>query len=180
MIYYNFSGGALGSDSKWDIIGRKYGFENHIHFYHGNKTPLGNLELTDEECDEGWIHVLKANETLKRKPDNFKSLLSRNWYQVKMSDGIFAISSLVKNSKRLVSGGTGWAVQMAIDNNKYVYVFDQELNKWFQYNYAYGEFSECEMPTLTNNFAGIGTREINKNGENAIEEVYKKTKDLSK
>lgn len=42
--------------------------------------------------------------------------------------------------------------------------------------YADGtDFVETETPVLTKNYAGIGTREISKTGEKAIEEVYKKT-----
>ncbi len=173
--YTNHSGGALGADSKWDVIGRKYGFNNHVHYYHGSKTPLGNYKLTEEECNEGWDHVLKANLSMKRNPYNYRSLLSRNWFQVKMSDAVFAISSLMKNSLKLVNGGTGWAVQMAIDAGKPVYLFDQVQDAWFKFNQVVGFFEPCEVPVLTENYAGIGTREINENGLRAIEEVYMKT-----
>lgn len=42
--------------------------------------------------------------------------------QVKNSDAVFAIGHLVRG---IVDGGTGWAVQMAIDDGKPVYVYDQ-------------------------------------------------------
>lgn len=171
--YINHSGGAIGSDSTFDSIGKEKGFLTHRHYYHGKKTPMGNLEITDMEEREGWIHVLKANKTLKRKPHKYRDLLSRNWFQVKNSEAIFAIGELKDPSE--VKGGTGWAVQMAIDNNKPVYVFDQKYNQWLTYDYADEIFLFCEPPVLTKNYAGIGTRELNENGRNAIIKLYDDT-----
>lgn len=59
---------------------------------------------------------------------------------------------------------------MAIDVNKPVYVFDQERNKW--YTKLDEDWIEIGTPTLTPNFAGIGTRNINQNGIEAIRDVY--------
>ena len=96
-------------------------------------------------------------------------LLARNWMQVKNADSIFAIGHLKKG---IVDGGTGWAVQMAIDAGKPVYVFDQERGEWFK-NIG-GQWSRSDVPTLTSNFAGIGTRQLNDAGRKAIEAVYEK------
>jgi len=57
-----------------------------------------------------------------------------------------------------VTGGTGYAVEMAIQAGKPVYVFDQSRNRWFKN--INGEWSVSDVPTLTPNFAGIGTRQI--------------------
>ena len=89
LIHY--SGGANGSDTIWDEIGRKFGVAEHIHYYHGTKTPLGNTPITEEELEEGWEKVLLANRVMCRYPEKYKSLLSRNWMQVKSSDAVFAI-----------------------------------------------------------------------------------------
>ena len=44
-IYTNHSGGAIGSDSFWGEIGKKYGVVSK-HYYHGKKTYNGNVEIT--------------------------------------------------------------------------------------------------------------------------------------
>jgi hypothetical protein len=76
----------------------------------------------------------------------------------------------------MVKGGTGWAVGMAINNGKPVYVFDQEQKQWFSYNAILGAFLPLyDTPVLTPNFAGIGTRELNDDGRQAIRDVYTKT-----
>jgi len=52
MNYTNHSGGAHGADTKWDEIGKTYEFNNHKHYWYGQKTPIGNIELTKEELEE--------------------------------------------------------------------------------------------------------------------------------
>lgn len=168
--YVNHSGGAVGSDSYWDAIGEKYGVVSE-RYYYGNKTPNGNHQITQEQFEEGKEHVLKANETLHRIPDAYMNLLSRNYAQVKNADAIFAVGHL-KNG--IVDGGTGWAVQMAIDDNKPVYVYDQVRKQWFSnINSQWQVFSG--IPKLTKNFVGIGTRELNQDGKDAIKQVYENT-----
>jgi hypothetical protein len=180
MTYTNHSGGAKGADSTWDFIGRQYGVEDHRHYWHDglNKPRLGNVLITSAQLEEGWEKVKLANKTLQRRPEKYKSLLSRNWFQVKNSLAVFAIGSITEDLRE-VQGGTGWAVQMAIDASRAVYVFDQEKKKWFEWQDslpgAPGFFVPCDVPVLTQNFAGVGTREITQDGVNAIREVYKKT-----
>lgn len=172
--FTNHSGGAKGSDTYWGEVGKKYGVgSNHYHAI-GAKTPSGNTPISEEMLKEADPHLKKANETLKRtyptSNEYVNNLLRRNWWQVKNSDAVFAVGHLVRG---IVKGGTGWAVQMAIDNGKPVYVFDQVRNKW--YKNINNKWSESEVPTLTKNFAGIGTRELNDTGRKAIEAVYEKT-----
>jgi len=191
-LYFNYSGGADGADSEWDKIGREYGFNNHFHFYHGKKTPLGNIELTDEELEEGWEHILKANETLKRYHiEKYKSLLGRNWFQIKDTEIVLAISTFKtircrnENSNKQfsleVNGGTSWAVQMAIDSKvPYVFVFDQDeddgWHHWKIWNYILDDWQVFdETPTLLEHYTGIGTRKINQYGLSAIRNVFEET-----
>lgn len=167
--YVNHSGGAVGSDTYWGEIAGQYGIPSE-HYYHGKRTQNGNHEITEEEFEEGKIHVYNANQTLHRQPYKYMNLLARNWMQVKNSDQVFAIG---KFKNKVVDGGTGWAVQMAIDVGKIVNFYDQERNVWGRY--SDGKWEKIDTPVLTQNFAGIGTRELNENGKRAIESVFKKT-----
>ena len=91
--------------------------------------------------------------------------------QVQNSDAIFAVGHL-KNS--VVEGSIGQTVQMAINDNKPVYVYDQVRKQWFSnINGQWQVFSG--IPKLTKNFAGIGTRELNQDGKDAIKQVYENT-----
>ena len=96
----------------------------------------------------------------------------RNWFQVRDSDAIYAIGKISYNK---VEGGTGYAVQMAINNDKPIHVFDQKDNTWKIYDKKSGKFVKEDTPTLTKNYAGIGTREITPEGIQAIKDVYTKT-----
>ena len=167
--YTNHSGGAVGADFEWGRQGAKYGVVSR-HYWHGKRTPHGNVEITEEEFEEGRQHVLHANRVLHRRPEKYMDLLARDWCQVKYADAVFAVSHLEKG---MVEGGTGWAVQMAIDEGKPVWLFDQEWEEWL--TYENGEWVGCDVPVLTKNFAGIGSRKIYESGIKAIGEVYKKT-----
>lgn len=187
--FINHSGGAIGADSYWGHIGEQYGVVSN-HYYYGEKTPEGNFEISDEDYEEGRYEAAKAaNFTYGYKYSTMKDhRLIRNWSQVKHSDSIFAIGHLVRPGEQLfpnqkndtrvalnaaVQGGTGYAVAMAILHGKPVYVYDQERKQWF--SNIDGKWRISEIPTLTKNFAGIGTRNLNDDGKKAIEDVYLKT-----
>ena len=63
---------------------------------------------------------------------------------------------------------------MAIQANKPVYLYDQLRKQWYK-KLPNQEWSKSEIPTLTKNFAGIGTRRINEDGIQAIKDVYNNT-----
>lgn len=175
-MYTNHSGGAVGADTYWETIGKNYNVSTKAYSFKGHKSSSENLViLTDEELKIADEHVIKANETLKRFfPINkpwIANLLRRNWYQVKNSEVIVAISTF--DSKGQVKGGTAWATQIAIDNGRDVYVFDQENNKWFEWDYDQNKYIEYKkIPKLSSNFAGIGTRDINQSGILTIQQIY--------
>jgi hypothetical protein len=178
--YTCHSGGADGADMCWETEGNKYGVKTISYSYKGHQQEGEHPYIMNaDELLEGWGNIQKAAETLKRSLGQIefnpyvRNLLCRNWFQVKNSDQIFAIGLLNKNHKT-VGGGTGWAVQMALDNNKEVYVYDQITKSWYKFLYTENTFVEYyDIPTLTQNFAGIGTRKISNYGTNAIIQIYK-------
>jgi hypothetical protein len=176
MNYICHSGGCEGADMFWENEGKQYGVKTISYSFYNHKQYGENQKiLSVEELNEGFNHVMIANKTLKRAPENqyVKNLLARNWYQVKNSEAIYAIGFLEKNDS-LVKGGTGWAVQMAIDNEKPVYVFDQKQTWWFKYVYTARYFMIMnDYPILTKNFAGIGTRDLDMSGKYAIKNLYR-------
>jgi hypothetical protein len=171
------SGGAKGSDIAWQRIGEEYGLERTNHYFINNfNTPFGNygIDLDNEMITVIDADLIKANKTLKRsfptRNAYVNNLLRRNWFQVKNSMAVYAISTITDN---LVDGGTGWAVQIAIDKRMPAFVFCQRRKKWFKYNL--GIWQETSTPILTEHFAGIGSRELTEDGEKAIREIYLKT-----
>ena len=185
------SGGALGSDTYWEVIGKEFGVKTNAYSYRTKYHDSPNkIEISDEDYKDGVVEITKANKILGRFGiHKYMSLLARNWAQVKYSKQVFAIGSIVKSGKNstkgyknkskydVVDGGTGYAVQMAINHEIGVYVFDQDKDKWFRWSYNSLRFIELkEVPLITEqDFAGIGTRELLANGEAAIRSVYEKT-----
>ena len=185
------SGGATGSDSYWESIGANFGVKTRAYSYQTKYHQSHNkVEISDGDYKEGVDEINKANKHMDRFGINkYMNLLARNWAQVKYSNQVFAIGTIVepgakspkgyysKAKIQTVDGGTGYAVMMAINNMREVYVFDQIKLKWFRWSYSTMSFIELkETPKIrTHNFAGIGTREITADGIKAIEEVYQKT-----
>ncbi len=179
MNYVCHSGGCPGADMEWEREGEKYGVKTIAYSFPSHVQEGKNPKILNaSELDEGWEHVTRADKTLKKNVDAIAStyvrkLLCRNWFQVKNSEAIFAIGKLINNHP--VDGGTGWAVQMAIDADKPVFLFFQDAmgGGWFRYMPIVG-FESCrgDTPKLTKNFAGIGTRAINNYGKEAIKKIY--------
>ena len=185
------SGGATGSDTLWEEIGEEFGVKTRAYSYKTKShTTPNKVEISDDDYNEGVDEVGRANKSLGRFGiSKYMKLLARNWSQVKYSKQVFAIGTIVpagkKNSKgyyskskyETVDGGTGYAVQMAVNNDREVYVFDQGFDKWFRWSYNSLRFVGLkDVPKITDqNFAGIGTREIKPNGIKAIRDVYEKT-----
>lgn len=185
------SGGAVGSDTVWEKLGEKFGIRTRAYSYKTNYHNSPNkVEISDDDFKEGVVEVNKANKHLYRFGiHKYMNLLARNWAQVKYSSQIFAIGNIVDPGKKsnrgyyskskiqTVDGGTGYCCQMAINNKKDVYVYDQTKLKWFRWSYSTMSFLELkDTPKITTqNFAGVGTREITSDGIKAIENVYSKT-----
>ena len=181
------SGGAMGSDSEWENIGKEFGVITKAYSYKTTYHVSENkVEISETDYKEGIVEINKANKWLNRYGiHKYMNLLARNWAQVKYSDQIIAIGIIVKKGQKspkgyynkgkydMVDGGTGYACQMGINNRREVFVFDQNRDKWFRWSYSTLTYVECQCPKiLYQNFAGIGTREIKSNGINAIRSVY--------
>lgn len=198
------SGGAYGSDTYWDVIGRSFGLTNINHFRPADNQRLSKT-LRDRNVKPFSITHEQSNyarEQIKQLTgrdlpyDIGGELLARDFYQVDKSDGVFAVANIT-SSQKAVEGGTNMAVQVGIKQGKPVHVYDLNTESWYQYNQSTGKFEVEDTPVLTKSFAGVGTRNIqnykvNKNGQwvdregyvgydkalkaaNAIKAVYQKT-----
>lgn len=163
----NHSGGAYGADAAWDVVGREFGVVNHKHYRDGANTRLSaRLKkagvkaaiLTKEMMDTARVEVSKLLG-ITYKDDIRGNLQVRNYYQVSNADSVLAIAELdPKTQNRGVKGGTNTAVQLAIKMNKPVYVWDTSSEQW--YVFTKDGFVVSDTPVLTENFAGVGTRDI--------------------
>lgn len=196
--YTLHSGGATGADASWHILGAPYGLRNCNHYLLSKDTEVADerlralgvkpVHLSAEDEIEGQQKVTIAARQMGRIEPTHQvrdSKLIRNWAQIKYADTIYAITTMLSvgtvmnyGKKALIrqgKGGTGYAIQMAINEGKTVYVYDQERNQWFT-NRGGVWFICNDIPIITSkNFAGIGTRDINQKGLEAIHAVYQLT-----
>jgi nucleoside-triphosphatase THEP1 len=202
--YTGHSGGANGADLTWDAEGKPYGV-TFRHYYTGVKSdknaPGGTEDISNlPVAMEGAGKVAQAAKVMwGYKYNTMKDeRLIRNWAQVVNSETIFAVAPIGKQGdvwsedrgkkdprtlkkSEAVQGGTGYAVEMAIQAGKTVYVYNDPNAKadshlprgWYTWNGS--RFEAIETPILTKNFAAIGSRNISDEAKQAIREVYAKT-----
>jgi hypothetical protein len=181
------TGGAKGSDTYFEKRAMESGFKVMAYSYKtGYHKGPNKIEISDDDFNEGILKVKGASKFLGRTSiSKYINLLSRNWAQVKYSQQIFAVGSILspgqvsgkgypnKSKYEVVDGGTGWAVAMGIIEGREVHVFDQFRDEWFFWSQIHERFTPISPPKITaENFAGIGTRALNTLGECAISDLF--------
>jgi hypothetical protein len=183
-----YSGGCVGADAIFGEYATKEGHEVKHFSFLNHKYAKGVPNNQIVVLDEFMLHqanspLTNAAKVLKR---NFPTrshytdcLLRRNYYQIRDSDKIYAVSYLDENG--LVKGGTGWAVTMGILKDiKEVYLFLQDENKWVILNSYIPKdnkmyWDDCNPPKPSGSYAGIGSHDITTNGKEAIKNLYLST-----
>ena len=184
--FTNHSGGAYGADTEGDLIGREFGVTDHRHYREESNANLSKrlrdkgvqaVKLTPAELEEGYKGLEQTfNKQFPRTLEN--NLKARNYFQVKNAEAVYAVGffnipeldvskpdNLIDSTKSVksykftsVKGGTNAAIQMSIGMNKPTYVFDLTSKTWNKWDGQ--KFSQTNVPTLTKNYALIGTRDI--------------------
>jgi hypothetical protein len=184
------SGGAKGSDSIFESVCMQNNIEVKAYSYKTKYHISPNkIEISEEDYKEGMSEIYKANRFLNRWGINkYMNLLARNWAQVKYSDEIFAIGYIIKSGSKgqkgyynnskfdVVDGGTSYSIQMGINHKRPIHVFEQNKKKWYRWSYITDTFIEENDPVISKeNFAGVGTREINEFGCKAIKDLIERS-----
>ena len=96
MSYICYSGGASGSDFLFELESIKHNIKVVAFSFDGHTTKSENRYiLSKNQLKEGFEHIKIANERLGRNIKNaqpyVRNLISRDWFQVKNSDAIFAV-----------------------------------------------------------------------------------------
>lgn len=195
------SGGAKGADSLWSEVAIRHGHQaiNYVTSLPSRNNmkdfPIcmsGTFfKLTQEQLNHTDHKVRAANEYLKRTfPTNktwLDNLLRRNYYQIQTADSLYAVGFLGFDGS--VLGGTAWAVQMFImERQGHAYFFDQNRKSWFVrnridpnyqdsnynsetlFNLKWNKINKPPVPSGT--YAGIGSRDIQDSGVQAISQVF--------
>lgn len=178
---YCISGGALGADLKWANEAKKYDFKPIHYSFVGHKTNAPEQELVRLDQAKLRLGNQVLLETSKRigrrwppRHDYTKKLLQRNYWQVRNTQAVYAVSTIDANG--VVAGGTAWAVHAFIVMRvpgivAPCFVFDQQLNRWFQWDGTRWQLIDRPLPPA-DVFTGIGSRDLLPAGERAIEQVF--------
>lgn len=193
------SGGAEGADTFWKGLSESYGINyetNQKHYYIDNATDSdlkhysppahANTALNSEDIEEAKVELVNAAKAMYNFTGEriVNPLVLRDWAQVKYASSVFAVGKILNEgekysekedddrvaTKQIVAGGTGYAVELAIQHNKPVYVLNSEDNKW--YTWKDGAFVAISIPILTDNFAGIGTRNLSEESGNELKKMF--------
>jgi hypothetical protein len=180
------SGGAAGADTAFGKAAHKAGHQVVHWSFNGHKVKLKNnvYALTDEQLKEADPFLIRANKSIVRtfpaSSEHTNNLLRRNYFQVKWSQSVYAVSSFTDDSSMMkVFGGTAWAIQLYADrflydrepfDNCHLYLFDQKSDQWFQWNRSWTKIQTPPCPQGV--YAGIGSRELTDAGLAAINSLY--------
>lgn len=178
-----------GGDAVWGKVAKELGIKTVAY------SPNTLKNLNTEQLKEVEKAYKQAVEDLQRtffKANTYGGgLVRRDYLQAKAGDAVFAIGHIIYPGERnkqgyinhskgpCVDGGTGYAVQMAINLGKPVHVFDYLKKQWYVYDVNQQDFVKESIPQLTPKFTGIGTRDIEgvKWIENVVKQVYLATRD---
>jgi len=179
------SGGSEGADNIWSSRIAERGVETVQYTYEGGGRRIEKKgipgvirELSEGELQEAGPRVVRAAKSLgKNAPSDptARNYIYSNWFKAKFSDGVYAIGHINTDNKT-VRGGSGWTVEFAKQLKKPIYTFEQAKNKWFKFDYRLNQFKAIsEAPKLSKKPALVGTRNIWKQGIEAVENTIAKT-----
>ena len=168
------SGGARGAEAEFGACAEEWGL-SELNFSFDGRDPergRGLVNLTEEELAQGAVSQVYLTSKMHRQyPDTpfFRRMLQTIWHQVSTAGEVFCVG--VVQADGTVRGGTGWAVELARQWHKPVYVFDQEKGGWMCW--TDGAWAAAGDPVIAERrFCGTGTRSLTPAGKQAIRELF--------
>lgn len=188
------SGGATGGDAAWakltklvqqGVAGKTnaWSFKGH-NISEGEPREIANL-MDDSETSR---RLALTGKNLGRPipTSNYAAkLVHRNWFQVREAHAVIAsVVGFDKKNPDKVDGGTGWAVQMGIDEKIPVHIFNESTKQWYTWDNSpeKQEWNEVNIEDIPfyQEFAGVGSRRIGELGEKAIADYGKRLEAFQK
>jgi hypothetical protein len=177
--YTLFSGGAGGAEACFGQCAEKYGVEEVNFTFEGHKPARrrGLRHLTSEELTKKDVSLAYVSKLLNRNFTNapfMRSVLQTIMHQVDSGLEVFVVGTL--RDDETVKGGTGWGAEFSKICNKPLFVFDQQKDQWFRWNHEQGAWTSVQTPVISQkHFTGTGTRFLEDNGRQAIEELFSRS-----
>ena len=186
-----YTGGAKGTDELVEQLGKQFGMQVEVLVPPNHPRATFITPSTVEVLMLANPHLHQAAEKLgKRMPSHFYilQLLQRNYQIAKKAHTIYAFGILEQDHKR-VKGGTGWTVQLAMDQGKPVYLFDIPSQSWYRSDHYYQVNENAatlvtdsqfvpwgpKKPTLHQSSAVVGSRDVDDQTRAEIQALFNRT-----
>ncbi len=171
------SGGAQGAEEIFGRCAQERNLTERNFSFAGRQVARtrGLVELTDEELalgDVSWTYLVHRLKRELNSSETMKKVLQTIWHQVNPAGEVFCVGEVLQGGT--VKGGTGWAVELAKQQKKPIWVFDQPSSCWYEW---FGDdWRACDPPLITQyRFCGTGTRNVTDAGIKAIEELFQRS-----
>ena len=186
-----YTGGAKGTDELVEQMARQFGMQveglgppNHPRAQYITPSTVEVLRLANP-------HLHQAAQKLgKQMLSHFYTLqlLERNYQIAKRAHTLYAFGILEKDGQR-VKRGTGWTVQLALDQGKQVYLFDIPTQTWYRSEHYYQVNDDSNHlvkdsqfqpwgpkgPTLHQSSAVVGSRDVDDKPREEIQALFNRT-----
>ena len=186
-----YTGGAKGTDELVEQMAKQFGMQVEVLVPPSHPRAQFITPSTVEVLMLANPHLHQAAHKLgKRMPSHFYTLqlLQRNYQIAKKAHTLYAFGILEKDGKR-VKGGTGWTVQLAMDQGNQVYPFDIPSQSWYQSDHYYqvdGDSTTLVVgsqflpwgakgPTLHQSSAVVGSRDLDNKTRAEIQALFNRT-----
>jgi hypothetical protein len=174
-----FSGAAAGAEAEFGACAERHGIEevNFTFEGHSDARRRGIRVLNHEELQAGNVSLAYVSKLMNRRytdSPTIRKVLQTLWYQVNNGQEIYVVGAILQDGT--VRGGTGWGAEFAKLCNKPLFVFDQERDGWFEWTGENWNALGKQAPQIAHvHFTGTGTRKIQENGKQAIENLFMKS-----
>ena len=217
--YHIYSGGAIGIDEYAEQCAKECGMHMHVIVPPHHSRSKFITPLRPEDLHEAEPHLKRvAQRTGKHlfTPNTFsRHLQLRNFHIVKLAAAVYAFGYFQNQMLRDVSdisvgpdginltatcsiplqsanvkGGTGWTVQLAVDQHKPIYFYNIPEKRWYQYHADHYYWNEHQWlsdngflpmqgsPTLHKHSAVVGSRHPTPEALAEVKRLFQTTSSL--
>lgn len=169
-----YSGGAAGTEQFFGALAESWGIEEVNYSFEGHQMERkrGVRVLTSEELalkDVSLTYVSKLMNREYTRAPLFRKVLQSICWQVSSGNQIIVVGAIQPDDT--VKGGTGWGAEFAKICNKPLLVFDQPRDAWFVWEKD--AWVQVTDPVVSHaHFAATGTRFLEANGRQAIQDLF--------
>ena len=207
--YHIYSGGAIGIDEYAEQCAKESGMHMHVIVPPHHSRSKFITPLRAEDLHEAEPHLKRVAEKTGKHlftPNTFsRHLQLRTFHIVKPAAAVYAFGYVrvdlegnapvtatcsIPLQSDNVKGGTGWTVQLAVDQHKPIYFYNIPEKRWYQYHADHYYWHEHQWlsdngflpmqgsPTLHKHSAVVGSRHPTPEALTEVKRLFQTTSSL--